>query len=477
MKTPDLQDSLYVGEQEIWSEQQRARLEEILNRERQYRLAIMEGAAAIYEINLSKDMMIRGSGYHNEKEYDVAERVGLQTPCVYSEFVRRMADKMLGKEREAFLRASLTERLIERFQNKELHTDEIYTTKDVKGRRQYLRKSYILTRNESTGDIWALIIAKNLTKETQMQLAQREVIEALSMEYTSVYLIDWETDVVSLFKTQNTYPGVMQELDETSVLDVVMRKYTATVVHPEDREYVLCESSSANMHKVLSTQKVLNINFRRIIDGNMDHAQMHCVRVDTVVGGTKIVVAFRSVEDIVRKEQEYMEEKARLTAMADRDGLTGMLNKEAFHRNVETYLKQDKVRNTAFLFLDLDHFKQINDTFGHGTGDLMIGSIADKMKVLFAESAFLGRFGGDEFCVFIKNVMRDDLVVMLEEVHATLSGEYRFGEQRIDATVSIGAVYCTKSEAEYKTLFDMADEALYEAKEQGRNRYILNIYK
>ncbi|MBQ7934529.1 MAG: GGDEF domain-containing protein [Lachnospiraceae bacterium] len=473
-------DSIQIEKEELTRQlqEQKEQLEESLNREAQYRKAIMEGAAAVYEINLTKDILLRASGFYQDKEYQMTRKVGLEIPCLYSDYVKRMADFMPGeKEAQAYTAASSRDSLLKRFYQKDRYTDDVYQTKDVAGKRQYLKKTYILTENDITGDIHALIIAKNVTLQQQREMLQREIIDGVSTEFTSIYVVDWRTDHIRLFKSNNTYPSLMGLVDGVESTPDVLSRYAVFAVHPEDRETFMQEMDSARLREELEKHNVVDINYRRIVDGKTDYAQIHCVRVNNNGGEPNIVMAFRSIDEIVRKERAHLEEKEFLTRKSRIDGLTGLLNKETFTRDTTDYLETSSAKNAAFIFLDVDHFKSINDTFGHSTGDRLIKDVADKIQVVFANCDLVGRFGGDEFCVLVKNIPKATLKEKLEWALQKLQCRYQTAEGEICVTASIGCAYCITEHAEYQAMLDLADEALYDAKEGGRNQYVMKIYR
>lgn len=469
--------SRQLQQQKEQLEQQKEQLEDLLNRENQYYKAITQGAAAIYEINLTQDILHRAFGYYQNKELLLTEQVGMELPCNYSQFVEYMAAQMPENRREEYLAVSARESLLGRFYRQERHMDDVYATKDMSGKRQYIKKTYILTQNESTGDIWALIIAKNVTLQQHREMLQREIIDGISTEFTSIYIIDWKSDTIRLFKTNNAYPTLVSLIEGVDNCHKVLQRYAEVAVHPEDREYVLRESDSKKLREALQQQKVVDINYRRVIDGVMDYAQMHCVMVDDNAGEPKIVMAFRSIDDIVKKEIAYLEEKERLTKMSRIDGLTGLLNKDTFQNETQEFLEHNSALNGAFIFLDVDHFKQMNDTLGHSVGDQVIQDVAKRIQVAFANCDLVGRFGGDEFCIFVKDIPRATLEERLAWALPRLNLCYPNGEGELCVTASIGCAYCVVERADYQTLLDLADAALYEAKDGGRNQFVLKLYK
>lgn len=130
----------------------------------------------------------------------------------------------------------------------------------------------------------------------------------------------------------------------------------------------------------------------------------------------------------------------------------------------------------ALLFLDLDNFKPLNDTHGHGVGDLLLIEVAKRLKTCVREADTVARFGGDEFVVLLSDLDRDKDAAadqagsIAEKIRQSLSMPYWL-EGRIEhcCTASIGATLFKGRDTGEKDLIDAADTAMYQAKEQGRN--------
>ncbi|MDD3796447.1 MAG: diguanylate cyclase [Lachnospiraceae bacterium] len=178
-----------------------------------------------------------------------------------------------------------------------------------------------------------------------------------------------------------------------------------------------------------------------------------------------------SVIGLIRNVDEIVKERERLIERAKIDPLTGLYNKEAFVRIVKEVLQTQPGSNHALLFIDLDHFKSVNDTLGHLTGDRAICEAADKLRIIFSNYDVISRFGGDEFCVLVKNIPMETLRGKLEWMMEKLRTDYSNGADVVRITCSCG-VACTKYAGnEYGHLLECADQALYASKENGRNQY------
>ena len=154
------------------------------------------------------------------------------------------------------------------------------------------------------------------------------------------------------------------------------------------------------------------------------------------------------------------------------DLATGLLNKKAFQYEVEQYLTERGGHvMDAMAFVDIDDFKLVNDSFGHLLGDEVIRAISDLIQTEFAEDCICGRFGGDEFLIFIKEIKDMSEIEEKIENFRIAFGNLGFGKTGdVHLTLSIGVSYNKSMKASYQAMVACADEALEKAKEYGKNR-------
>jgi len=170
----------------------------------------------------------------------------------------------------------------------------------------------------------------------------------------------------------------------------------------------------------------------------------------------------------------YNEVLATLKQMADFDGLTAAQTRAHFFEQATQRLQQKGA--VGVLMIDLDHFKQINDTYGHAAGDQVLTSAAARIRHCLRSQDLLGRIGGEEFAVLIAGVSEAELLAVAERIReAVAATAIALEEQSISVTTSIGVSLRQPDEKlSLQTLLASADKALYEAKRQGRNRVVLS---
>lgn len=169
--------------------------------------------------------------------------------------------------------------------------------------------------------------------------------------------------------------------------------------------------------------------------------------------------------------KERTELRHRTAAMVD--PLTGIANRRAFLHDAEQLTKRHagKPRPTAVLLIDLDHFKSINDRFGHALGDRVLEIFTETAQQSLRASDLIGRLGGEEFAAVIYDTSHDKAVAAAERIRETFAHAAQDVDGRpVCATVSIGIVLCEEAVLDVPELLAQADHALYVAKENGRNR-------
>lgn len=173
-------------------------------------------------------------------------------------------------------------------------------------------------------------------------------------------------------------------------------------------------------------------------------------------------------------EREIAERTAAMERSAALDSLTGLLNRKAFAARVETAIAHTRVdvRGGALLIIDIDNFKTVNDTFGHGFGDDTIVTVAESMRRHARDHDLIARFGGDEFAYFVAaSESEAALHDFVDRICAALQYVTNDGDDAHRVTVSIGVARVGRDGTNLVDLFKAADEALYTAKRSGRARY------
>lgn len=177
--------------------------------------------------------------------------------------------------------------------------------------------------------------------------------------------------------------------------------------------------------------------------------------------------------DITNRKQA----EALIWRQANFDGLTQLANRSMFHERVGQETRKANRTNTrlALLFIDLDHFKEVNDTLGHDTGDHLLLEVAHRLMACVRETDVVGRLGGDEFTVLLTGLSESGSDIIVERIASdiidTLAGVFKLGNNEVYVSASVGITFYPNDAHDIEGLFRNADQAMYLSKNQGRNRY------
>jgi diguanylate cyclase (GGDEF)-like protein/PAS domain S-box-containing protein len=182
---------------------------------------------------------------------------------------------------------------------------------------------------------------------------------------------------------------------------------------------------------------------------------------------TGTIVAFRDVSAARAKLLE-------MSHLAQHDVLTDLPNRALFNDRLTQAIalaeRQDK--QLAVMFVDLDHFKKINDSLGHEIGDKLLQSVAERLKTCMRRSDTIGRLGGDEFVVLLSQVEHaEDAAISAQKALRALTAPHTIDDKSLDLNVSIGVSTYPGDGQDAESLLNRADNAMYEAKQRGRNSY------
>jgi diguanylate cyclase (GGDEF)-like protein len=163
-----------------------------------------------------------------------------------------------------------------------------------------------------------------------------------------------------------------------------------------------------------------------------------------------------------------------LSHRAFHDPLTGLPNRSLFMNRLERALMRSARhrRPVAVLYLDLDHFKRVNDTFGHRVGDRLLTGVGERLQGSIRPGDTTCRLGGDEFAILLEEVRDvEGAVVVVKRVRGRLRQAFEVGQEAVTVTASIGIALSESEEVDPDELLSRADAAMYRAKVGGRDRY------
>ncbi|RNC27954.1 MAG: putative signaling protein [Candidatus Dichloromethanomonas elyunquensis] len=182
-----------------------------------------------------------------------------------------------------------------------------------------------------------------------------------------------------------------------------------------------------------------------------------------------LYLALVAMIETVRMRSKEIEARA----LAQRDLLTTLYNKLTTERLIDTFLKNDGIAGKhALIMLDIDNFKQVNDNLGHMMGDKVLRDFAERLKISFRDTDILGRIGGDEFVVLMKNYKEQQQIIeKIEDLGLGFEKSYHGKSDVFMVTLSMGIALYPCDGICFEKLYINADKALYQSKESGKNTY------
>lgn len=195
---------------------------------------------------------------------------------------------------------------------------------------------------------------------------------------------------------------------------------------------------------------------------------------DIVATSIKNADGTTSKMEVIRNITEQKQIEQKLYHQAHYDSLTGLPNRVLFTDRLEQAIKKAEDNNNKFalLFIDLDHFKEINDSLGHAFGDKILKLVSTKLKKLLKESDTIARLGGDEFVIIYENMEQvQDISHLATDILVTLSEAMEIEKNTLYISSSIGISVFPDDGTTTQNLLKYADSAMYKAKEEGRNNY------
>ncbi|SEA59951.1 sensor domain-containing protein [Alkalimonas amylolytica] len=322
--------------------------------------------------------------------------------------------------------------------------------------------------------MYAISAAAHLTSDLQVLFQQvHELIKPfLPAENFFVALYDAQQEQLSFpyFVNRDDAPSSARSLQTDTLIAEVMHTGEVLLLTQDTARQRLSKIGAAEQHP-------LNWLGVPLITGS-DTIGILVVQNDTCAATyteqDKELLLF--VANQLVAAMEHQRTNSRLEYLAQYDQLTELPNRALFLDRLQNTLKRAQ-RNTsrlAVLYLDLDKFKQINDTFGHTTGDYLLQDVAQRLQQCVRDCDTVGRLGGDEFAILLDDIHEpDDAVVVAEKIIAHLSNPFVLKEVTVITTPSLGIAIYPEHGQDYLQLIKHADEAMYTAKRNGGQCYNL----
>lgn len=280
--------------------------------------------------------------------------------------------------------------------------------------------------------------------------------QAQQMAHLGSWTWDMQTDRLSwsdeVFRIMGDEPG-----DYHPTLEVFLEK-----IHPDDRSKV-----EEAIDLSLMTFKPYSIDHRiETKDGRVRFVKEQGeVQVDSSGEPFGMIGTVQDISDVIQLQDK-------LKTLATTDELTGTANRREFLAQAEIlYLRASRYKNPfSMIFYDLDHFKTVNDQFGHPAGDKALQKVTLAVQAMIRDTDILARYGGEEFCILLPETRQGNAAILAERIRRSveeLTIELATGET-LKLTISLGVAEYTETDT-ISALIERADRAVYQAKKAGRN--------
>ena len=310
-----------------------------------------------------------------------------------------------------------------------------------------------------------------LNEEAVLDAGLSAAAEIAPYEFAAVTLFDAETKKHSILRAVGETAEALKGLtfrDNASLtaMAVKNRHYLPYRGDFDDKQHVVY-TKKHNLHGMQSLL-IVPLIVREDAIGTLCHAAHrrdafnNNVRPTLQVLCNQLAVSLANAASVRRLEE-----------LATTDGLTGCLNKRSFLDELDRKMRSAERfgRKLSLLITDIDHFKNVNDVYGHATGDVVIKELGAILKRMKRETDIVARFGGEEFCILCEETDTEGAVLLAERVREQL-GSHVFQTElgALKVTASLGVATFPKDAKNESGLFEITDKALYSAKRGGRNR-------
>ena len=211
-----------------------------------------------------------------------------------------------------------------------------------------------------------------------------------------------------------------------------------------------------------------------VLTGNDDHA----LALSAVKRGAQDYLVKGKIDrELLQRAMQYAVERKRyqeqLERQANYDGLTGLPNRQLLHDRLHQAVStQRQIHSISVVFIDLDHFKDINDSLGHSSGDEVLRHVAERLRSSVRDGDTVARIGGDEFVLILNDQTKEDVIFRaMKRIISKVSEPMRIGHRELNITCSAGISVHPQDGFDVETLLKNADAAMYRAKANGRNNF------
>lgn len=295
----------------------------------------------------------------------------------------------------------------------------------------------------------------------------KTTIDFLDSLFEGAYLVDKNRKILYWNKAAERITGYSKE-------DIINNHcYDNILNHVDEDGNHLC-------HHGCPLEKSLQTNEKQHASVFLHHRKGHRVPVQVrtypIVDHNGVASSCIEVFSDGPSKANIYKENRQLKASLYLDELTHVHNRKFIMYQLEQLISQTTLFDLSFgiLFIDIDHFKSINDTYGHQAGDEVLKLVAKTLELNIRKDDFVGRFGGEEFIILLKNINKKTLLITAEKIRMLIQNSVAFyNDQALKVTISLGGTLYQTNDT-INTLIERADTLMYQAKNNGRNQVVLD---
>jgi diguanylate cyclase (GGDEF)-like protein/PAS domain S-box-containing protein len=314
----------------------------------------------------------------------------------------------------------------------------------------------------NTDPVQTIVVTQDITERKMMEEMMIQKESRLKEAQKIAKVGSWELEFPGLNLSWSDEIFRIFEIDPNSFQPSY--DYFLNTIHPEDRHYIDTVFADS-----LKNKTPYDVVHRFLLnDGEIKYIHERGETLFDEEGNP--IRSVGTVQDIT--ERKSIEKK--IEHMAHHDALTGLPNRTLAKARAEQIIAHAKRTKSkaAFLFIDLDGFKAINDTLGHSAGDLMLKTVASRLKECVRESDVISRQGGDEFLLILSDIREENIIASTtQKVLSELEKSYKINDYTLSLSGSIGISLYPDHGETFDLLLQSADTAMYKAKESGKNGY------
>jgi diguanylate cyclase (GGDEF)-like protein len=384
----------------------------------------------------------------------------------YDRFIEEYVDRCVVNSIDSIQRDVKLDVVFSRIKDGDLFTLD-YMRLDDDGNMSYHQMAFALAGEPGETENFILAF-RDIDRSIRKHIAdkrylreQLDIVETLSRDYYNIFKINPQTGGVVILKLDGYVTKGMEGAGEKVYsYDVLYKQYVKDRVYSEDQDWMYDAISLETIKSRLLNNPEYVSSYRVMDNGEVHYYQFTYILINANIPGSDMLAGFKNVDDIVASAKERQD----LEILATTDIMTGILNRGTGEQKVIEAMANG--RKGMLCILDVDKFKDINDDYGHNVGDKVIRGIADALKHVFRDEDIIFRLGGDEYALYIMDLMDEGMAKELMERFFNEISRIDIPElEGRQICVSAGAAFFKEGDKHsFEDLYKLADSGVYAGK-------------